>query len=239
MRVTNAFWEKRNLGVETVEITVENTDSVEDFSAVLKDLTAQYAVVRVPVARMDFYHLLQKNGFTFAEAFMKVSYHVKDIHYSSEVMRRVAHSLTFRKTSDYSRIFRNIQNGMFTTDRVYLDPAFLDGLAANRYVCWMQDEQQRGSEFYEFFYRNQAIAFICLRKINEETFYPVLGGLYLQDRPLPFGVALLFRQLDVVASKGGTFLTTNISMNNLPVIRAYSQCGYTFSDASYVFIRHQ
>src|SRR3989339_418521 len=68
MRVVDAIWEKRNLGVDCKEIVIEDSD----FITVVKKkelllLNTPYVVVKVPVNRFDINTYLSNLGFTYIE----------------------------------------------------------------------------------------------------------------------------------------------------------------------------
>ena len=133
---------------------------------------------------------------------------------------------------------KQIRGGMFKTDRVILDPFFTPEQAANRYVMWMNDELERGSQLFSYKYKEQPVGFSCMKNIREGVYYPVLGGVYITDKPLPIGSAIVYKQLEIAQSLGGKELYTFISSNNLAVVKTYSQLGYTFEDIKYVFVKH-
>ena len=156
----------------------------------------------------------------------------------SPLMERLCRKIDFEEMRDFDFLNSNIKKQMFTTDRVSLDPFFSEEQAAERYIGWMKDERDRGSIVFNYIYKETAIGFSCMRGNEKGEYYPVLGGLYPNDKPIPLGTAILYKQLEIVRSLGGNSLYTYISSNNLPVFKAYSRCGYSFDDIHYVFVRH-
>lgn len=69
MKITNAVWEKRNLGVTTCEVTFDEHDSTENIVAPCDELLSQYdyRVFRVPAGRCDISLFLQSRGCRFME----------------------------------------------------------------------------------------------------------------------------------------------------------------------------
>ena len=239
MKIIDAVWELRNMGVVTKEIHVEDTDTNESVKTVLKELNCAYSVVKTPVARIGLYQILTELGYVFAEVSIGIVQNLNEINYSSEVIRRMCSCLDFIKTRDLTRIDENIKKGMFTSDRVALDPYFSMEQAANRYVGWMGDELNRGSQFFEYLYKDVPIGFLCLKEKARNEYYSVLGGLYPSGNIAPFGMALLYKQLEIAKSLGGRVFTTNISSNNITAVKAYSVCGFNFTSFSNVFIKHR
>ena len=46
-----------------------------------------------------------------------------------------------------------ISNGLFDSDRIYIDPFFSKEKAAQRYINWTEDELKRGTEFIKYIYK--------------------------------------------------------------------------------------
>ena len=62
MNVVNAVWEKRNIGVDTAEVTIEEADDVQTIKDTLNNLEVEYIVVKVPSSRSDALFLVQNRG---------------------------------------------------------------------------------------------------------------------------------------------------------------------------------
>lgn len=52
MRIVDAVWEKRNLGVDTVEIALDEDDDVNVFEEI-NTLKQPYQVLKIPNGRID------------------------------------------------------------------------------------------------------------------------------------------------------------------------------------------
>jgi len=239
VKVTDAFWELRNLGVKTNEIEIEQDDNLKEINETLQSLDSEYQVVKVGTCRLDVYEALSRNGFYLAEALIRVSHSLKELSCPG-LIKRFSDGLTLREMDsiDVQKMNEQIKGGMFQTDRVILDPFFNPEQAANRYVLWMTDEMNRGSKLYSYVYKDQPIGFTCLKETEPGFYYPVLGGVYNTGKASPFGSAIIYKQLEFTKELGGKELYTYISSNNSAVVRAYSQLGYVFEDIKYVFVKH-
>ena len=68
MKIIEAVWEKRNLGVTCAEIEVEGNDSPEDLMPLLRMRSEQYLVVKVSSENYAAVTALQREGFMFIES---------------------------------------------------------------------------------------------------------------------------------------------------------------------------
>lgn len=103
MKVINAYWEKRNLGVETKELICENADTIDEVKAKIKEVVAEYVVVKIPSERMDLSRHIQKMGFCYIEDLIEV---VHDLH---EPVRTPLHQRLYDSVSYRKMVDRDIQ----------------------------------------------------------------------------------------------------------------------------------
>ena len=67
MKIINASWEKRNLGVDCNEIEIESGDTIEEIKKKSADFETEYTVVKVPTGMVEISNYLQSSGYTFIE----------------------------------------------------------------------------------------------------------------------------------------------------------------------------
>ena len=239
MKIIDATWEMRNLGITTQEVEIEDKDTLTSIENGLRRLNATYQVIKTSCAQMDVYALLSRLGFSFVEASIRVSHNLKNIN-CPIIVKRISDNISFEimKKYDYDIMISQIKKGMFRTDRVFLDSYFTPAQASNRYIHWIMDEIGRNSRLYTYKYKNEPVGFSCMKEARPNVYYPILGGVYLLEKTLPIGSALIYKQLEIVKSLEGKELYTFISSNNPAVIKSYSQLGYIFGDIKYVFIKH-
>lgn len=239
MRIVDAHWELRNLGVTTQEVEIDSSDKPEEIRKAILSLTSDYRVVKAPSTNFEINAFLSECGFTFVEAMIRVSYSLKKLS-CPPVIKRFTNEITYNEMDDseIGLMQEQIKTGMFKTDRVALDPQFSSPQAANRYILWMSDELSRGSKLFTYKYKGQPVGFSCIKETSANVYYPVLGGVYNSGKTLPFGSVILYKQLEIARNLGGKDLYTYISSNNPAVVRIYSTLGYVFEDFTYVFVKH-
>ena len=78
MKIIDAIWEKRNLGVKTTEILIQAGDKIEDYSLVEKEIIdnqTKYIVVKTPVNLKEYIWGLPKLGYNFIEVAFEIMLH--------------------------------------------------------------------------------------------------------------------------------------------------------------------
>ncbi len=239
MKIVDAVWEKRNLGVDTQEITTEEQDTVESVKETLNNLTAEYQVVKVPCGKTEVMWAVEDSGFHYMETSVRVVYDLNRLEIPPQ-HKRINDAVDYVRMDekDIEQMLEEIRKGMFSTDRIALDPFFSAAQAANRYCGWIQDEIGKGTELYKYIYKGKAIGFFSLKQINEEIYYPFLAGIYPEYKNSPLGSVYLFKPLMEAKKQGGRYVSTYISMNNSQAVRMHVDYGFSFREAQNVYVKH-
>jgi len=239
MKIIDAFWEQRNLGISCTEVTADEGDTVIGIVEALASLTAAYQVIKLPVARYDLMKEVEKAGFSFIEGSMNVVHHLKNIELTG-IQKRLNNAISYEEMDqeDISRLYAELQKGVFITDRIYLDTFFSKEQAAQRYAYWLEDEVSRGAQLYKVIYNTQTIGFFIFKETCSGGCYPFLSGLYESAKTPGAGKVLLHKIIEEATGRCLKFISSYISTNNLPVVKVHISEGFTISNISYVYIKH-
>jgi len=239
MKIVNAVWELRNLGVVCTEATVDSRDSGDAVMKQLKELPLGYQVVKVPVACVDVMNALQRANFFHIECSIKVE-HGLEIKPPEGLFDRMVSVCDYEMIDEgeIERVSEEIRSDMFKTDRVRLDPKFNRNQAATRYVNWMLDEISQGGSVYEVRAKSKRIGFFLLRVGLNRIGYCALAGLYPSSNFPGFGNVLLHLLLVEAKKRSLLCISSNISSNNLAVFKNHIEQGFKVKDIHYVYVRH-
>lgn len=240
MKIVEAFWEKRNLGVECKEIIIDSNDAVSVIDG-FEELTnaTQYVVVKVPLNRFDICSLMTKLGFVFIEGSINFELFLKQAQLTP-LQQRLNNSVTYAEMEhdDLNELYAEIQGGLFGTDRILLDPHFTPQMAAKRYINWIADELKRKTQAYKIIYKKDSIGFFTFKESAKGVYYPFLAGLYKSHSSSGLGFITLRKPIDEALKRGGDWISTFVSTNNLPVVRAHTQQGFSIKQIHYIFVKH-
>ena len=87
MKVIDAFWEQRNLGVNAVSFYIEEKDSLDDVLINIDDNPREYQTAIVNPIRSDVLLELQNHGFKFIECSLSLAASIDRIHIPDNVKR--------------------------------------------------------------------------------------------------------------------------------------------------------
>lgn len=239
MKIIDAVWEKRNLGVTCFEVAIETTDTVADVKHRLPQLAAQYVVIKVPAGRSDIMFCLSELGYAFIEGSIHITKIVKNFELSG-IQKRLGDSVghALMDEGDMQVLQNEIRKGMHDTDRIYLDPYFTKKQAGDRYIGWIQDEVARGSGVYKMIYKGQSIGYFTMKDLGDGVYYPFLAGMYESHRNSGLGLNITYKPICEIAARGGKSISSYISTNNDKAVRIHVSMGFSFDQITYVYVKH-
>lgn len=237
MKIVDAYWEKRNLGVSTTEFTVEDNDTVNSIRDVLDNCTSEYQVLRLPYHQTCFLFTVQDLGFKFVEDMFSLKNDLKPI-IMNPIVERLYKEISFSLMNgdDIEKLLIEVDHGMFNSDRVFIDPFFDNILARKRYYNWLNDELERGSLFFKYMYKGNTIGFNALKEKGDGVYDAYLGGLYSNYQKSGLGSAVFVSE--IVKYLGGKCVVTNVSSNNMKQVKNLLQKGFVITSSYHVFVKH-
>ncbi|MBQ7587987.1 MAG: hypothetical protein IJT37_08205 [Lachnospiraceae bacterium] len=236
MKITEATWEKRNLGVTTYEIGIDYDDDVSCIDSI-KRIECEYMVVKVSANNIAIIDEIQELGFRYIEDMIQVEHDLKEIEYNP-IWQRLYDACSYRRMTDgdIEQLRDEIKAGMFKDDRISRDKHFGVKVSAVRYLNWFNDLLERGALPYVIRYKEENGGFIVLTTKDGITYSSVLGGGYTKYRKTGLGVVK--KEMEITKSLGGKRLISAVSANNPGQVRALIINGYKPYNIEHVFVRH-
>ena len=238
MKIVNAFWEKRNLGCDAYEITLDRND-LKDFAHTLEELHAQsfegaYVTLKMPVGDLKALHALEDEGFRFMETQFFLRDHFPPLEEPEQIQEWMqgAERIPVEKTrEEWAKVIERITPGMFNTDRISLDPMFGEDVACTRYKNWCWDLfDNPDSWMWKLLLNGEEISFgINITDKQRGIDDGILGGVFSEFQGRGYGV---FQAIGGKLSKNKN--KTAISSNNFGMLRIYQNYGRIIYKELYV-----
>lgn len=243
MKTIHAIWELDNLGLDAYELALDPRDSLEALAAEEARCIregAGYLVVKTPVNCPHLLFGLPALGYTYVETVFHVSIKREDYAMPATIARFDRGLAVAQRTeaADFERIYALIRQGVFTSDRVSIDPFFTLAQSGNRYANWVNSMLARGGRLYEVLHGDRPMGFFIITRVDERTVDPVLMGLYDEARDRGMGALLHKKTLDTCFTWDCSQLTSTIVSNNAKVLRVYINAGATLADTLYTYVKH-
>jgi hypothetical protein len=239
MKLVNAIWEKRNLNLDTIEITISDADRIDDINEILRKTYHQFAVLKLPTNRSDLIYPIQLIGFKFNEIIYNCRYRNLQKPELSSVEQKFLNNLSYSviQPNEFEQLFSEINKEIFKTDRISLSPHFGTRIASKRYIGLVNDELERGSIVYILRYKNLPVGFFLF---NSNTNYSVsnLAGIYSEFQGKGFGYYLNYFQIIHSSKLILKEHRTSFSSNNFGADRIHKKLGFEVYESYNVFSKH-
>ena len=241
MKIVDAVWEKRNLGVDVTEIVCEASDSKEELISALSKVKAPYSVCKVPSGAVELLLCAQEQGYQVIEMSIAMEGKTKELSLP-RIYQRFASEISVRDADEEQteQILREIESGsIFKTDRIALDTHFGEEAAGKRYANWTRDLIEQGAHVCIGYYKDIPAAFGVNIDRAGAVSDAILGGALNTGTKIGLGFLSLYTNLTSAIRNENARMKTHVSSNNLPVIHLHLQFGFQIGEMQYVLIKHQ
>lgn len=247
MKIVNADWEIKNIGKVTLEITLDKSDlNVMIYNVIntvletKKNYRAEYLVLKIPTGNPMIGFEFSKQGFFHIETQLNLKATHEDVE---SALKKYACLFCDAKIEhvDNLKELSNIQNevrkGIFSKDRISLDPYFNEEIANKRYSNWIENEFKRGSQLFYIIIDRKKIGFSLLR-YDRFSVFVVLAGLFHEYQFSNLGGHIYFASMAEALSKGTKKFYTSVSSNNPSSLHLNELFGFKVSSMQEVYVSH-
>ena len=237
MIVTNAIWEKRNLGLDVFEIQAEPSDTANDIYR-LKSLNCNLSVLKIPTARIDLVRAGEKIGYQFFET--STRHEIKGAPELNKIEKRMIDAINVTPSSEQEKnhIFVEIKTGLFNSDRYSLDPSLSSDQASNRYIGWISDELDRNAQLFSIKFRQEFCGFFLINELSNRKFVSLLAGVFTKTSSLGIGNFINHLAYIECFRQGAVSVSTAFSSNNFAAAMIHSSLRTRIIEQNYVFHKH-
>ncbi|HAR79797.1 MAG TPA: hypothetical protein DCR21_03105 [Succinivibrionaceae bacterium] len=239
MKYVNAVWDERNFGLKTAEVEIELSDTRESCMPKLIELEKafEYISVKVPSAKNELTWLMHDLNYAFVEDMMFFEHDLHPIK-RTPLQQRLYDAVTISpmEEADFETLFREIDAGSFSFDRISNDPFFCKEASTRRFHNWLNDEKERGAIFLKGQIKGEMTGFFTIRDLGNGVYTSALGGTFMKWRKGGLGTNV--QTPDEVRKRGGRKLVLGVSTNNMIQIRALIQNEFFPTKVNHVFVKH-
>lgn len=239
MKIVDAYWEKRNMGITATEVVLDAEDDLQHMAEELQSITSEYVVVKLPICRVDVSFSLSRLGFTFIETMNHLVHHMNLVPLDKR-KQEIYDSTQFLPMTDrdVENMYEYIKKGLYKTDRIYLDPYFTPRQSANRYVGWISDEIKRGSEMFKLVYNGDNYGYVGFKKLIENVYQEFIYGIYPEFQGQGLAFNMTYKLVDLLKERHIMSIHIDISSNNMASLQSKLRNGYILNSFTYVYVKH-
>lgn len=240
MKIIDAKWEERNLGLKTIEIEFDSLDfvcNIDLMANTIKNVESfyQYSVIKIPVNQIEANMLLQECGYTFHETQFTIKKKLSEV--TESTFPNYIGNVSLELIQEKQRILKNIDNDMFETDRISLDKTFGREIANKRYRNWINDLSSETHLIYVLVDKTVDVGFFVVSANSSKIANIPLGGIYSDHKKKGYGIDLVYLPMIISKQLNCIFSQTKVSSNNKPILDIYMHFGYSIKNIHYVFTK--
>lgn len=239
MKVIDAFWEKRNLGVDAVSFHIGPEDTLEEILPIIDETDVEYQTAIIDPNKLNIALELQKHGFKFIESTLYLSAPIDEIRIPPN-LERFQSSMTYRPATEkeINEIVESVKNGnIFNTDKIALDPFFGIKKSGIRYSFWIKDLVKSGKTCFVITYKDEVIGFE-VSDIEDGVVMGYIGGRLPSKTGRMLGAAIYVPKTTYWKTHNAKKINVVVSSNNIPIIKIHQSFGLTVDLCKYVLIKH-
>lgn len=241
MKVIDAFWEERNLGLRVCEIII-NKDDVVDFDT-LSDLEKSYGylVAKVPGDSVHLVHQLESHGFRYLENQLILYVLTSELLNIENFLDPRFLNISCEKVSsnkDLNNICNQIKKGLYAIGRISADPDIKAGTSDLRIVNWLKDLWGKGNVLIYRLVRNEtSLGYFVLEKINKSQINVVQAGIFAEYQNKGFSCLIPYYVLKIAFEDKIKGVFASVSSNNLKMINSISKFVHLSVRRTYLVMR--
>lgn len=223
--ITDAFWEKRNLGVSVYEVVVHEKATLEDLTPIF-DIREALIYVKIHCENTAAIERLSQENFVPVENQFSIQkrlqkFSIPDIYTKT---LRFLEPQVIQTIEEAQVIFDELEQDLFTTDRIAVDDHFGVKIANIRYKNWITDMINSGNfecAVIETKSESVPVAFY-INKYDGKIAHCILGAVFNNYKSRGIGHSFIYFAIENAIKQHCKVLKTHISGNNVPVFNIYS-----------------
>jgi hypothetical protein len=227
LKITNAIWEQRNIGLNVCEIQFGIGDGETEIGTALGGEEYDYYVAKVPVENISLVHALEERGFRYLENQLNITFTPDEVNRIDKrwIERFSGYSCTLLKSEvEFSNIIKKTDEGLFEKDRFSVDPLIAEGVSDRRIANWIGDIYRRGkSSIYMLKREDEIVGFFIIRNTRKSSVYVEMAAIFSKYRNQGLSFLLIYNILLMSSESGAKEISASVSTNNISTINTFTR----------------
>lgn len=223
--ITDAFWEKRNLGVSVYEVFINEKASVDELDPIFR-IKGDLIYAKIRCENTAVIEKLSQNNFIYSENQFSIQKRLRKIALPDLYVKtlRFLEPCIISSIVEAQTIFDELDKNLFTTDRIAVDNNFNVKTANMRYKNWISDMINSGDfECAIIKTKSEAVPVaFYINKYDGKVANCILGAVFNSFKSRGIGHSFIYFAIENSIKNNCKMLKTQISGNNVPVFNIYS-----------------
>lgn len=241
MKIIDAFWEKRNLGLTVCEIIFDNNEIINLDAISDLEKSYNYLVAKVPGDSVSLVHDLESYGFRYLENQLVLYVLSNELLNIEKDWERRFLDISCEKVSDkkeLDNICDQVKKGLYIKGRISADPEIEKGISDLRIVNWLNDLSGKENTFIYRLVRDKSIiGYFALEKINSTHLNVIQAGIFSDYQNKGFSFLIPYNILKIAYKNKIKGIFALVSSNNTKMINSISRIVHLSIKKTYIVMR--
>jgi hypothetical protein len=241
MKIIDAFWEERNLGLKVCEIIFDINEFLDVDKILELEKSYDYIVAKVPGDCVDMVQNLERHQFRYLENQQIVYVSTEELSIINEEWRKRFQNIYCKKVScktDLKFICDQIRKGLYIKGRISADPDIEPGISDLRIVNWLNDLAVKENVLICKLVKDESIiGYFALEKIDGIHFNVVQAGIFRDYQNQGFSFLIPYYILRMAKENKIKGVFASISSNNIDMLNSISKFIHLSFRKTYVVMR--
>lgn len=227
MKIIDAYWEERNLGMKVCELVFTPGDDLD--LDVLPELekSFDYIIAKIPGECISVMHHLEEKGFRYLENQQVIYFPATQLqHISYKWIERFS-KIDCDQVTDQRKleiISDHIRKGLYLKGRISADPLLEKGISDLRIVNWLHDLfLKRGVTIHELKKDDDLIGYFALEQTGKRTLNIVQAGIFREFQNKGFSFSILLNVLKIAKSGNYSGISASVSTGNFNTLNSIAR----------------
>ena len=227
MKIIDAYWEERNLGMKVCELVIDRGENFDENLLSGIEESYDYIIAKIPGDSISLMHQLEEKGFRYLEN-QQVIYFLSDqiqrVNGEWENRFRDVKCEKVNELVTLEKICNKIRSGLYLKGRISADPLIGKGISDMRIVNWLHDLYlKNGVTIYALEKGKDLIGYFALEKVGERNQNIVQAGIFSDFQNKGYSFLILYNVLMIANLNSYKGIFSTISTGNTRTMNSISR----------------
>lgn len=241
MKITDAYWEERNLGLKVCELIFEPGDTIDYNKLSELEKSYDYLVAKIPGNKTELVHAMEETGFRYLENQQTIYFETGQLLKIDGSWKNRFREIQCERVSERNileNICEKIRGGLYVNGRISADPLISMGISDIRIANWLTDLFSKSSaSVYALRKKDSITGYFVLDDLGDNHLNIVQAGIFREFQNKGYSFLLLLYIMKTAFENNFTGIFASISANNIKTINSISKFVYVSFKGSYVVLR--
>lgn len=227
MKIIDACWEERNLGMKVCEVVFAPGDELDPNVMTELEKLYDYIIAKIPGDSITLMHNLEEMGFRYLENQQVIYFLANQLQSISSGWIERFNKIECEQVTDKVRldiICEHIRKGLYLRGRISSDPELEKGISDLRIINWLHDLFLNGGvTIWELRNGIDLVGYFALEQTGPRALNIVQAGIFREFQFKGFSFSILYNVLKIAELGNYSGIFSSISTGNFNTLNSISR----------------